>query len=565
MPVSRSIRQRAPNNENDENSGTTRLTRAKAAALSGPDDSAGVPLKKALGAKKSSNNVSATNAAPLQRKRPALGDVSNVTKNEAIDVKDVKEAKQAKRTVSGKNTLIPKTTTQNAGVHKLSRTNSSRSILGAKDNNKKAAATELKRPASGSGVMGGLNKKRHTASAGSQQSVKEETPASENEPPKQKTVITERITETKKQVIIEVPREAQVEVKQARSLNHSLNVADLDAEDYGDPLMMSEYVVEIFEYLKELEEPTMPNPDYMEHQDYLEWHLRGVLVDWLIEVHTRFHLLPETIFLAINIIDRFLSARVVELEKLQLVGITAMFIASKYEEVLSPHVQNFKHVADDGFSEEEILKAERFVLAALNYDLSYPNPMNFLRRISKADNYDIQTRTLGKYFLEISLLDHRFMPYPPSQTAAAAMYLARLILERGEWDATIAHYSGYTEAEIEPVFKLMIDYLRRPVTHEAFFKKYASKKFLKGSAHDFLWPTSTSADAYCSLDPNPPVGKEERFCLPRHHPNIKPTQREALPEQVAVTFGTATHSFAIPTITSFHAILSCHLSATLHR
>jgi G2/mitotic-specific cyclin 1/2 len=110
-----------------------------------------------------------------------------------------------------------------------------------------------------------------------------------------------------------------------------------------------------------------------------------------------------------------------------------MFIASKYEEVLSPHVQNFRHVADDGFTEEEILSAERFVLAALNYDLSYPNPMNFLRRISKADNYDIQTRTLGKYLLEISCLDHRFIAHPPSQVAAASMYLARLVLERGEW------------------------------------------------------------------------------------------------------------------------------------
>ncbi|KAL8961981.1 MAG: hypothetical protein Q9193_001544 [Seirophora villosa] len=477
------IRQRGITNENDENGGTTRLTRAKAAALVGPEESGGVPLKKALATKKSSTNVASTTTAPLQRKRAALGDVSNMTKHEGVDLKDVKEAKEVKRTVNGKPSLVPKATTQNAGVQKLSRTNSSRSILGAKDNNKKAAATELKRPASGSGVMGGVNKKRHTGSAGSQLSVKEETPGSENEPPQQKTVITERVTGTKKEIIIEAPKEAQVEVKQA----FSEAVADLDAEDVDDPLMVAEYVVEIFDYLRVLEEATMPNPEYMEHQEHIEWHLRGVLVDWLIEVHTRFHLLPETIFLAVNIIDRFLSSRIVELEKLQLVGITAMFIASKYEEVLSPHVQNFKHVADDGFSEEEILKAERFVLAALNYDLSYPNPMNFIRRISKADNYDIQTRTLGKYLLEISLLDHRFMQFPPSQLAAGAMYLSRLILERGEWNGTIAHYAGYTEEEVEPVFKLMVDYLRRPITHEAFFKKYASKKFLKASILTRQW------------------------------------------------------------------------------
>lgn len=213
-------------------------------------------------------------------------------------------------------------------------------------------------------------------------------------------------------------------------------VPDLDADDVDDPLMVSEYVGEIFDYLRELEQTTMANANYMDNQSELEWKMRGILVDWLLEVHTRFRLLPETMFLAVNIIDRFLSSKVVQLDRLQLVGITAMFIASKYEEVLSPHVQNFRHVADDGFTEEEILSAERFILTALDYDLSYPNPMNFLRRISKADNYDIHTRTLGKYLLEIGCLDYRFIEYPSSQVAAAAMYFARLVLEKEEWVRT---------------------------------------------------------------------------------------------------------------------------------
>jgi hypothetical protein len=82
--------------------------------------------------------------------------------------------------------------------------------------------------------------------------------------------------------------------------------------------------------------------------------------------------------------------------------------------------------------------------------------------------------------LEIGCLDHRFLAHPPSQVAAASMYLARLVLERGPWDETLTHYAGYTEEEIQPVLQLMIDYLSGPVVHEAFFKKYASKKFLKG-------------------------------------------------------------------------------------
>jgi len=415
----RTVRQRAVNNENDENSGTLRLTRAKAAALAAPGDSSAGVAKKPLATKKSANNVLNTNVQQGQRKRAALGDVSNVTKNEVV------EAKDGKKSLSNKPGLVSKAA-QHAGVQKASKVKSPRTILGAKDTNKKAAAEQLKRPASGSGVMGPA-KKRNSGSTASQKSIQEDTPASGTEPPKK--AVPKNEEKTKEEVILNNLTTPAADVKQA----FQEAVADLDAEDHDDPLMVAEYVVEIFEYLQNLEQKTMPNPDYMDHQEHLEWHLRGVLVDWLIEVHTRFHLLPETLFLAVNIIDRFLSTRVVELDKLQLVGITAMFIASKYEEVLSPHVQNFKHVADDGFSEEEILKAERFVLAALNYDLSYPNPMNFLRRISKADNYDIQTRTLGKYLIEISLLDHRFMKYNPSQVAAASMFLARLILERGEW------------------------------------------------------------------------------------------------------------------------------------
>ena len=425
------------NNENDENIGTTRVTRAKAAALTVPDHITGsgkVTKKTTITSKTLKSTSSTTNpantvnpaAVPGARKRAALGDVSNVTK---LEVLDSKEGKKAMHTRSG---LVSKAV-HNAGVQKVSRSNSSRSVLAAKDNNKKTTATELKRPASGSGVMGGPIKKRNTGSTASQQSIKEETSGAEKQPQKKASVVIEiakRVTVDVKEDPLNEPLE-DFDVAGKGLMNEE--IPDLDAEDVNDPLMVADYVVEIFEYLRDIETATMPNPHYMDHQESLRWDLRGVLVDWLIEVHTRFHLVPETIFLAVNIIDRFLSTKVVELDRLQLVGVTAMFIASKYEEVLSPHIHNFKHVADDGFSEEEILKAERYVLAALNYDLSYPNPINFLRRISKADNYDIQCRTLAKYFLEISLLDHRFMKYPPSLIAAGSMYLARLVLDRGPW------------------------------------------------------------------------------------------------------------------------------------
>ncbi|KAL2178594.1 cyclin-like protein [Thermothelomyces heterothallicus CBS 202.75] len=458
MPVTRTRNPRLVTNENDENSNApTRVTRAKAAATLNVDELA-MPTK-VLQTKKT------TNANPGKR-RAALGDVSNVTKVEAGDTKKP----------VGRTGLVSKAA-QPTGVKKTT----TRSTVTLKDANKKP---EVKRSGPGSIVA----QKRKTLSTVAANTVSKEATPEEDEPIRKKVHTLEDDKKTKTDVKQEEPVLKEAAPSPAPVTNELQPrpptpeaARILDSEDLDDPLMVAEYANDIFEYLRDLECQSIPNPQYMAHQDDLEWKTRGILIDWLVEVHLRFHLLPETLFLAVNVVDRFLSEKVVQLDRLQLVGITAMFIASKYEEVLSPHIANFRHIADDGFTEAEILSAERFVLATLNYDLSYPNPMNFLRRISKADNYDIQSRTIGKYLMEISLLDHRLMAYRPSHIAAAAMYLSRLILDRGEWDETLEYYSGYTEEEIQPVVTLMVDYMARPVIHEAFFKKYASKKFLKGT------------------------------------------------------------------------------------
>ena len=383
------------------------MTRAKAAALN--VDELAMPAQGELQTKKSAVN---TNTA-AGRPRAALGDVSNVGKLGAAE---------GKKTVGGKAVtkgvgLVSKAA-QPTGVQKNT-TRASRQPLSSKD----AIKAEPKRAGSGVGGLQPGQKRRvpPTTTASREASVSEAEPARKKQQPEHARAAVQPKVEPKVEPVAEAAPPALEDPR------------DLEKEDLDDPLMVAEYATEIFEYLRDLEVTCIPNPNYMEHQDTLEWKTRGILIDWLIEVHTRFHLLPETLFLAINIIDRFLSEKVVELDRLQLVGITAMFIASKYEEVLSPHVENFKRIADDGFTEAEILSAERFVLSTLSYDLSYPNPMNFLRRVSKADNYDIQSRTIGKYLMEISLLDHRFMEFRPSHVAAGAMYLARLMLDRGEW------------------------------------------------------------------------------------------------------------------------------------
>ncbi len=139
---------------------------------------------------------------------------------------------------------------------------------------------------------------------------------------------------------------------------------DLDSMDLGDPVMSAEYVVEIFNYMKILEEQTMPNPNYMpETQKEITWKMRGILVDWLIDVHNKFSLLPETLFLAINLLDRYLSRETIALSKLQLLGLTCMLIASKYEEVTHPSIKNYIYMTDNGYTDEEVLKVRFFILS----------------------------------------------------------------------------------------------------------------------------------------------------------------------------------------------------------
>lgn len=90
-------------------------------------------------------------------------------------------------------------------------------------------------------------------------------------------------------------------------------------------------------------------------------------------------------------------------------------------------------MTEQGYNKEEILKGERIILQTLDFTISsYCSPYSWVRRISKADDYDIQTRTLSKFLMEVTLLDHRFLRCKPSMVAAIGMYLARRMLN-GTW------------------------------------------------------------------------------------------------------------------------------------
>ncbi|KAK5136976.1 hypothetical protein LTR08_001483 [Meristemomyces frigidus] len=256
---------------------------------------------------------------------------------------------------------------------------------------------------------------------------------------------------------------------------------DIEDEQW-DTSMVAEYGDEIFGYMRELENRMSPNPRYMDQQQEIQWTMRAVLMDWVIQVHQRFNLLPETLFLTVNYIDRFLSCKVVSLGKLQLVGATAIFVAAKYEEVQCPTISEIIFMVDGGYTADELLKAERFMLSMLQFELGWPGPMSFLRRISKADDYDLETRTLAKYFLEVTIMDERFVGCTPSFLAAGAHCMARLMLRKGEWSQSHVFYSDYTYSQLRQLLTGILDCCEDPKKHHAaVFDKYLDKRYKRAS------------------------------------------------------------------------------------
>ena len=138
--------------------------------------------------------------------------------------------------------------------------------------------------------------------------------------------------------------------------------------------------------------------DYLAVQTEILPRMRAVLIDWLIGVHLQFHLLQETLYTTVAILDRYLQHDVKKISrsKLQLVGVASMLIAAKYEEIYAPEVKDFVYITDRAYSERDILRMEIRILSVLNFDLGRPLPLHFLRRASKAGGVEAATHTLAK-------------------------------------------------------------------------------------------------------------------------------------------------------------------------
>ncbi|VDO81762.1 unnamed protein product [Heligmosomoides polygyrus] len=160
-----------------------------------------------------------------------------------------------------------------------------------------------------------------------------------------------------------------------------------------------EYCDQVYEYLLDREKMCLVEEDFMAHSPATP-KMRGILVDWLIQVHTRFHLLPETLHLTIYLLDIMLSRTKVDKGELQLVGVASMLVASKYEEMYAPDIHDFEYITDNAYSKKQILKMEAKILIAANFDLSRPHSLTFLRWYSKEMKFGVRMHHMAKYLIE---------------------------------------------------------------------------------------------------------------------------------------------------------------------
>ena len=236
----------------------------------------------------------------------------------------------------------------------------------------------------------------------------------------------------------------------------------------ADPAQCLDRIDDMYALYYAKEEKYSAKP-YMHRQDDINRKMRAILVDWMVEVHFRFNLHTTTLWLSVNILDRYLMTARVMRAKLQLVGITAILIACKYEEMHPPEVRECVTITDEAYEKVELLEMEKHILVALDYDIMVPTTYTFLMRYLNAVNAAESTRHLASYYAERNLQEIDSLQYPPHHVAATAIYLANLQQQQSlhyfhgvtleEWNPTLYIESGLLPEDLKGYARTMIKHV----------------------------------------------------------------------------------------------------------
>ncbi|KAI1264897.1 cyclin [Xylariaceae sp. FL1019] len=202
-----------------------------------------------------------------------------------------------------------------------------------------------------------------------------------------------------------------------------------------------EYLEDIMQHLRHMEDETLPDANLIDMQREIQWYMRPYLIDFLIEAHAAFALLPETLFLTVNLLDRYCSKRVVYKQHYQLVGCAALLIAAKYGDKKDrvPQINELNNMCCGLYDSGMFTQMEMHVLNTLEWNIGHPTVDCFAQLIAAEEGDDREVENMAAYLCEIALYHRDFVSTKPSIMARASLALARAILGRpevndGEWD-----------------------------------------------------------------------------------------------------------------------------------
>lgn len=239
------------------------------------------------------------------------------------------------------------------------------------------------------------------------------------------------------------------------------------------------YAEDVMAYLREQEHRFVIPRSYLDGKAVTH-SMRSVLVDWLTQVQDHLGLEQETLHLAILLVDHFFHRKAVSVAKVQLVGITCLFVAAKYIERFAPEVKDLVRLTDNTYTYEQVIRMELVVLRVMRFELHMPEPTVFLNRFLEIEPVSEEVRQLSNYLLDLSLPDPTCVTFPASIKAAAAVALAQRILSRNcvSWSPTMCWYTGYSsERLLHPVMRRYISLLQKlPSTkQQGAYNKYCSR------------------------------------------------------------------------------------------
>lgn len=218
-----------------------------------------------------------------------------------------------------------------------------------------------------------------------------------------------------------------------------------------DPQKVEAYQARIAKFLAVREVSQRAKYGYLKKQKDLNAKMRGILVDWLVDVALKFKSLPLTLFGTINLLDRYLEKTPVKRGRLQLVGIACLMIMSKFEEIYPPSIQDYFQVCDKAYSHEEILDAEADVLSVLQFDIAVTPSIVFYENALGKVELPPKPGCFGRYLLETALLDCHALKFKNREMAAGALFLVNKIFKCGkDWSKDLAgQFEGLKESKVK--------------------------------------------------------------------------------------------------------------------